>query len=452
MKRAKRVLALVLMLLGAGRAVGAEEGMRTALVRVLYVGNKESARGRAFARFLDDRFILIDSVDREGFDPASAQGAEVVLLDWSERDLAAGPAGGASLSERDVRSPLGERSTWTKPTVLLGSAGHLLAVSWKVFGGAGRACLEPYAFDLPDHPVFARPIPLDRSRLIRRPWPGYWRDGDESDDVRLLALVPADKKPHALGWCTESLGMNEAPEVEILCGGLNAASSAAAAVWRQGNLLHFGFDLAPDEMNPAGKALLVNAIAYIARFGDDRPIMETPCYVGGSVVLTRAAMVRTIASNSRAEWNELKARLDPALLQAGGVRDLRTFARWYPSVKDYFCPSEDGRITIDADAQALGLRPNRREFFKRAIARLARPGDDARRVRRLLARYAPDGPGEEASARAWSAWFKENGDALFFADVGGYRWYIDPLAKARGESTESLRGPARGGIRQGPKP
>jgi hypothetical protein len=59
-------------------------------------------------------------------------------------------------------------------------------------------------------------------------------------------------------------------------------------------------------------------------------------------------------------------------------------------------------------------------------------------------RYAPDGPGEKASARVWSAWFKENGDYLFFADVGGYRWYLDPLAKARHEPMEKLRGPARG--------
>jgi hypothetical protein len=327
--------------------------------------------------------------------------------------------------------------------VLLGDAGHLLAVAWKLFGATGRTCLEPYAFDLRDHPMFQRPIALDRSRQIRKPWPGSWRDGDDSDDVRLLALVPADRKPHAPGWCTDSVDMDEAPEVEVLCGGLNAVASTAAAVWRQGNLLHFGFELTPDEMNPAGKALLVDAISYIAQFVDDRPIMETPAYVGGSAVVTRSAMVRTIAGNSRAEWNELKARFDPVVLQAGGVRDLKTFARWYPAVQHYLYPGDDGRITIDSEARELGLKPAKLDFFKRAIAKLARPGDDALHVRRLLARYAPDGPGEKALARVWAAWFKENRDYLFFADIGGYRWYLDPLAKARDEPSEKLRGPAR---------
>ena len=154
-------------------------------------------------------------------------------------------------------------------------------------------------------------------------------------------------------------------------------------------------------------------------------------------------MVRTISGNSRAEWLELQSRFDPNLLQSGGVRDLKTFARWYPAVKDYLYPGEDGRITIDGEAQALGLKPARLDFFNRAIAKLARRGDDAQRARSLLARYAPNGPGENAPAKVWAAWFKENHGYLFFADIGGYRWYLDPLAKARNESTERLRGPAR---------
>jgi len=54
----------------------------------------------------------------------------VVLLDWPQ-----------SNSTREDwkrgRSPLGDRNAWTKPTVLLGSAGLNLAVVWKVRGGSG---------------------------------------------------------------------------------------------------------------------------------------------------------------------------------------------------------------------------------------------------------------------------------------------------------------------------
>ena len=51
--------------------------------------------------------------------------------------LSDNPASNVSYSERDLKSPLGERNRWGKPTVLLGSAGHLLAAPWSVFGGSG---------------------------------------------------------------------------------------------------------------------------------------------------------------------------------------------------------------------------------------------------------------------------------------------------------------------------
>ena len=55
----------------------------------------------------------------------------------------------------------------------------------------------------------------------------------------------------------------------------------------------------------------------------------------------------------------------------------------------------------------------------------------------------PIGPAAEAPAEKWRSWWKENKPYLFFSDTGGFRWYVDPLAKARGVSTAQLRGPAR---------
>jgi hypothetical protein len=72
-----------------------------------------------------------------------------------------------------------------------------------------------------------------------------------------------------------------------------------------------------------------------------------------------------------------------------------------------------------------------------------RPGEDADRARRMLERYAPEGPGRDATSQAWAEWWKTNADYLFFGDAGGYRWYLDPLAKMRGVPTAQLRGPKR---------
>jgi hypothetical protein len=132
-------IALALNLAVAGTAIAADDASRTGPLRVLYVGNTETDRGRSYAKFLGENFALVGAADRRKFNPGTLPDVDVVVLDWSQGDIdhsipsARNPAGW----ESDLKSPLGERSRWTKPTVLLGSAGHLLAAPWKVVGGSG---------------------------------------------------------------------------------------------------------------------------------------------------------------------------------------------------------------------------------------------------------------------------------------------------------------------------
>jgi len=122
----------------AGRALAVDNGPGASPLRVQYVGNKDTDRGRSYARFLSEKFVLVGAADRPTFDPGSITGVDVVVLDWSQGDTdSSSRATRGSAPESDLRSPLGVRSRWTKPTVLLGSAGHLLAAPWKVFGGSG---------------------------------------------------------------------------------------------------------------------------------------------------------------------------------------------------------------------------------------------------------------------------------------------------------------------------
>jgi hypothetical protein len=128
---------LLLVLLSAGSGWAIDDAVSHRSLRVLYVGNANTDRGRAYTKFLGEQFTLVRSADRTSFDPKSAAAADVVVLDWSQSDIVRPAAGNVSFSERDLKSPLGARSAWNKPTVLLGSAGHLLAAPWKVFGGSG---------------------------------------------------------------------------------------------------------------------------------------------------------------------------------------------------------------------------------------------------------------------------------------------------------------------------
>jgi hypothetical protein len=130
---------IALALAVASPAIAGHDAARTQPLRVLYVGNTDTDRGRSYARFLGEKFALVGASDRRTFDPSTIPAVDVVVLDWSQGDIdhRDNPTRKASVLESDVRSPLGERSRWTRPTVLLGSAGHLLAAPWKVFGGSG---------------------------------------------------------------------------------------------------------------------------------------------------------------------------------------------------------------------------------------------------------------------------------------------------------------------------
>ena len=98
-------------------------------LKVLYVGNAKSARAADFKAFLSTNVARVEVAGRVGFDPAKAREFDVVLLDWSQAE-----SRGAFPPRQ---SPLGERNAWTRPTVLLGSAGLHMAILWDVKGGFG---------------------------------------------------------------------------------------------------------------------------------------------------------------------------------------------------------------------------------------------------------------------------------------------------------------------------
>lgn len=95
--------------------------------RLLFVGNPNTPRTKSFVDLLKKHFVEVRVAKREGFDPSLANDADVVLLDWSQ---------GEAKFPNDP-SPFGDRKSWKKPTVFLGSAGLLVAVQWQIIGGSG---------------------------------------------------------------------------------------------------------------------------------------------------------------------------------------------------------------------------------------------------------------------------------------------------------------------------
>jgi hypothetical protein len=230
----------------------------------------------------------------------------------------------------------------------------------------------------------------------------------------------------------------DSPETEALSGGINHKTPTAAAVWRQGNLLHFGFDLSPEAMTDRCQALLSNCIAYIARFPEDRPITHAP----------KRAVLRPNADRLMAKPKVDKSYLEwyfsPPLRTADRVADWPAFQTWYRQNRDFLRSdiSLNGSLALDEDAKAFGVPAQSKEFFPAAVAALKEGGERATLAAKLLRRYAPDGP-KDAQSEAWQGWWDQNRSFVFFSESGWYRWYVDPLAKKRGVPTAELRGLAR---------
>jgi hypothetical protein len=126
-----RIWGLLLGSLAVLAAASASQPSRSLdQLKVLYVGDRDSTRATHFAGFLKHNVGRIEFASRDGFKPSQADEFDVVLLDWPQSDS-------ARKDWKTGNSPLGDRNAWTKPTVLLGSAGLNIAVVWKARGGSG---------------------------------------------------------------------------------------------------------------------------------------------------------------------------------------------------------------------------------------------------------------------------------------------------------------------------
>jgi hypothetical protein len=123
-------------------AAGVLNGKELPELKVLYVGHE---RTDAYVDFLKPIVRQIDVRDCEAFDPAAAAPYDVVLLDW--------PQSADARKLRTQHCPLGGREQWSKPTVLLGSAGLNVAVARKLKGGIGCTCIAYISHFSQDRPI-----------------------------------------------------------------------------------------------------------------------------------------------------------------------------------------------------------------------------------------------------------------------------------------------------------
>jgi hypothetical protein len=257
----------------------------------------------------------------------------------------------------------------------------------------------------------------------------------------MLPLVSDTQKTWKSGWCSYTTGFDSNPDIEVFCGGENQKTPTGAACWRQGHLLHFAFEQSPAEMNSTGQRLLLNCIAYISRFTEDRPIAVTPSVFAGPIAYSRVYLDRLLAeAGTVSNAATFLSQKHIQLLQGKSVEAVKN---WFAQHRAFMHPGADLKLEVDPEALTLGAPVDRLEFFEKTLAALRAGGEQGRQAAALLARYAPSNTPKLEGATAWEQWFKENEPYLFFSDVGDYRWYVDPLSKKHGVPSAELHGPAR---------
>jgi hypothetical protein len=207
--------------------------------------------------------------------------------------------------------------------------------------------------------------------------------------------------------------------------------------------MHFGFEQSPAEMNESGQRLLLNSIAYISHFTEDRPIAITPSPFAGPAARGRATLERWLR-NPEYRDESIKSMLSPETwITLAKLPDRETMARWADENARFLHPNSDQVLELDDDLVACGVTFDQPEFFDKVLADLSSEESSvAARAQRLLERYVPIGPTGN-DPKAWRSWWKENQQFAFACDGGDYRWYIDPLARKRGIASSELRGPKR---------
>jgi hypothetical protein len=289
--------------------------------------------------------------------------------------------------------------------------------------------------------IFEQPLHVDRTSTIKQKTPTGWKKVVSDAEIDVLPIVTDTRGTFESGWVSYEDTVLDSPDIEIFCGGVNDKSTIGAALWRQGHLLHFGFEQSPAQMNENGRAMLVNAIAYISHFGGDLAICRSRSPFAGGSPRARSSLEGWLKSEDY-PIEFVTGYIAPELL-SGVVKSRAAYLEWFTANRGWLRPGPKNQLVLDEDAKALGIAYDRPEMFDQALARLGEGKEPALRAGALLARYVPEGPGAAADAGAWREWLEENRPYLFYSEWSGYRWYVDPLAKERGIATGELSGRSR---------
>lgn len=264
---------------------------------------------------------------------------------------------------------------------------------------------------------------------------------------------------------TVSYDLSDAPDGEMIAGGVNSKGPNSMAIGRQGSCLHWGFAASPTYLTDEAKLVFINAIHYITQFeGQQAVSLKAAVMLRSSIdsilfqVSERGSEIRKKKTalaliNDQKTKEELKARQAkgeeltsmenvrltwakptfekleplkrlPAKIQKEFGDDVQKYVDYYEVNYPYLWSDPDKRyasVSVDEDAKSLGIANNDLRLLDRCVSLLDDPSQQAK-AQRLLQRYTTQ---KFETAGQWQQWLQANRSRLFFSEPSGYKFLVD---------------------------
>lgn len=481
-------LAFTLTLAALATCLSAKEKLN-----VLYVGGntdlyeapaaqKDSlinARTEAFKNLLESHFTNVMTVQGSEYTPEMSKNFDVTILDGKPRELT------PNIFEKDENGNYTkyQRATYLPDdydcaTVTIGSIGDAVGRSLGIKNDWYCLCLDADAHSWDgSHPIFNGPFKV-KLNVSNKPTPEdafhytYYYSEPLPDSIPMWSVQTKgykDTPNFAVGMVARPWGYLDSPDCEVMSSGVCAKTIDAVAIGRHGNFLHWGFAASPEYMTPEGKEVFANAVAYISKFKNTRPIARkfndrraTREYLKEVVYTASSDYYNERMKSNQVWYEELVAQYDSlvtvqnqgktlvgvekqlvergrpqqpeketleAFLSRYGKELFDLFgtneAAYKPYIdenRDYFYGA-DGfyEIFVDEDAKAWGIPTNDIRLLDKAVESLEK-GVETDRANRILARYTM---ADFETPAQWREWLDTYRDRMFFTESGGWKFLIN---------------------------
>lgn len=435
----------------------------------------KKSRSPDFEQFLRQYFSTVKVVYAPAYREAMSGDYDVTIFDALPKPVRAGVS--RRDSPRDEYEPPQYLSAeFDRAALLINTVSPNIAsplrykMDWKCL------CLGKEALGMRlEHPIFNAPYEV-KPTLKYIPTPANFFE--HYNGRALAATMPAwlvqrdayDDNGYPSGMVSSGQGFANAPDAEVIAGGVSSMSVDAVSLARHGNFFHWGFSAGPQDMTEEGRLVFINAVHYIARFNGQRPYSRRryPYPANREDMLDlayglfkgsyeewaeerkeshekrQAALKDAQATGKKLSAEDLEELGEPVLplSREGWLKeqlmehaqevvallgaDLKAYLPYYEANLEYLRPAQTAgdwvNYLVDEDVRSLAVSNRSPELLETCVL-LLEHNLDAAKAQRLLERYTDQ---KLKAAEEWRAWLDRNRERLYFSDEDDFRFHVAP--------------------------